>query len=153
MKGSLLRLRFDDDGDGSGKLIARAEADGFAGEGGAYFNIAEIERFATALGAFPLPHDDERLSIAGGFWSQERRDHLEQEHLGISVYPADARRGYIGIQVRMATELSRGSRPQSRKSATVEVVTTYEPLSRFGKDLREVLAGKLKEAVLLGEKL
>ncbi len=67
MAAGYLRLRFYDDGDGTGKLVARAEANGFAGEGGAYFDKGEIERFATNLGAFPLPG---RTAIAGGFFSR-----------------------------------------------------------------------------------
>ena len=104
MTSSYLRLRFQDDGDGTGKLLARAEAAGFAGEGGAYFNTSAIEEFAEAIGAFPLPSEDPRLSIAGGFSRLERHDGVEVEHLAITVYLADAQRGYIGIQSRMATE-------------------------------------------------
>jgi len=37
------------------KLMARAEADGFSGEGGAYFNVEELEEFAEALRVFPPP--------------------------------------------------------------------------------------------------
>jgi|SRR5580698_9706891 hypothetical protein len=153
MADNYLRLRFSDDGDGTGELLARAEADGFAGESGAYFNPAEIEAFAKAIGTFPLPVDDKRLSITGGFWSRERRGDLEQELLGISVYFADAPRGYIGIQIRMATPIWKGTRPDSKKSAAVEVVTTYEPLAKFSRDLDAVLRGKLKEAVLKGQSL
>lgn len=151
MPDSYLRLRFDDDDDGTGKLLARAEAEGFAGEGGAYFNVSELEDFAKAIGVFPLPSQDKRLSISGGFGSNEHQ--LEQEHLGITVYPADAQRGYIGIQVRMATEIWRETRPDSKKMAIVEVVTTYEPLSRFSKDLIALLHGKIKEALLQGQSI
>ena len=153
MARSYLRLRFSDDGDGTGELLARAEADGFAGESGAYFNFSEIEAFAKAIGTFPLPTDDKRLSVAGGFWSQERRGELEQELLGISVYFADALRGYIGIQIRMATPVWKGTRPDSKKVSRVEVVTTYEPLAKFSRDLTAVVRGKLKEAMLEGQSI
>jgi hypothetical protein len=151
MTGSYIRLRFADDGDGTGKLLARAEADGFAGEGGAYFNIETLEEFATALAVFPMPSEDKRRSISSGFGG--RGETLEQEHLGISVYPADARRGYVGIQVRMATEIWQETRPESGKHAIVEVVTTYEPLSKFSKDLIAVLRGSMKEALLEGQNI
>jgi len=153
MSRSYLRLRFDDDGDGTGKLLARAEAGGFGGEGGAYFSISEIENFAKAISSFPLPSDDKRLSISSRFGSPKRVGELEQEHLGITVYLADAQRGYVGIQVRMATEIWPKSRPESKKAAQIEVVTTYEPLSRFSKDLIALVQGKIKEALLEGEVL
>src|SRR5271166_3239742 len=153
MDGNCLRLRFSDDGDGTGELRARAEADGFAGEGGAYFSTSELEEFAIAIGTFPLPVGDKRLSIAGGFWSQERRGDLQQELLGINVYFADALRGYIGIQIRMATPIQEGTRPDSKKMSRVEIVTTYEPLTKLSRDLIAVLHGKLKEAVLEGQSI
>jgi hypothetical protein len=102
---SWLRVRFLDDGDGTGKLMAQAAADGFSGEGAADFNVEVLKEFADALRVFPLPLEDARRSIASGFLSEEDLGKLEQEHLGISAYPADANRGYIGIQVRMATPL------------------------------------------------
>jgi hypothetical protein len=37
-----LRIRFLDDKDGSGKLLVRAQADGFSGESGAYFNVDDL---------------------------------------------------------------------------------------------------------------
>jgi hypothetical protein len=150
--GNYLRLRFRDDGDGTGKLMARAEADGFFGEGGAYFNVEELEEFAGALQAFPLPPEDHRRSIASGFGSKED-DKLVQEHLGISVYLANPQRGYVGIQVRMATEVWPDTRPESKKQAVVEILATYEPLSKFSRDFLLVLRGSLKEAVIEGESL
>jgi hypothetical protein len=122
---SSLRLRFLNDGDGTGKLLAWAEADGFAGQGGAYFNIEVLEEFAGALQVFPFPLDDSRLSIAGGFSSKGDPEGLSQEHLGISVYPADAQRGYIGIQV--ATTLLAAGNPIAFSGLPIKIVR-FEPL-------------------------
>jgi len=150
--GNYLRLRFLNDGDGTGQLTARAEAEGFSGVGKAYFNIEKLEEFADSLRVFPFPLVDARRSIAGGFSSKEDSSKLE-EHLGISVYPADSHRGYIGIQVRMATEVWPDTRLESKKQAVVEIITTCEPLSKFSRDLRLVLHGSLNEALLEGESL
>ena len=151
--GNYLRLRFLDDGDGTGKLMAWAAADGFSGESGAYFNVETLEEFAEALQLFPLPPADHRRSIASGFGSKEDHTKLSQEHLGISVYLANPQRGYVGIQVRMATEMWPDNRPESKKLAVVEILATYEPLSKFSRDLLSVLRGALKEAVIEGESL
>jgi hypothetical protein len=148
-----LRLRFLDDGDGTGKLMARAEADGFSGMSGAYFNVEKLKEFAEALNVFPLPPEDHRRSIASGFGSKEDHTKLAQEHLGISVYLVSAHRGYVGIQVRMATEVRPDTRPESKKQAVVEILATYEPLSKFSRDLLSVLHGSLNEAVVEGENL
>jgi hypothetical protein len=148
-----LRIRFLDDRDGTGKLMAWAEADGFSGHSGAYFNLEELEEFAEALQVFPLPPEDQRRSIASGFGSKEDHTKVAQEHLGISVYLANPQRGYVGIQVRMATEVWSDTRPESKKQAVVEILATYEPLSKFSRDLLSVLRGSLKEAVIEGESL
>ena len=76
---------------------------------------------------------------------------VDQEHLGISVYPADVKRGYIGVQVRMATEIWPGTRPESKKLAVVEIVAAYQTISEFSADLLAVLKGSLTEACLKGE--
>jgi len=151
MEHGFLRLRFEDDGDGTGKLFAEARIGGFAGGSAAYFGIERLREFAGAIAEFPLP-DRTRCSIAGGFFSKHRRGHLEQEHLSIEVYPVD-RRGHIGVQVRMATELWPGTRTDSQKSAKLEIITTYEPIAKFSKDLVGLLSGSVKEATLEGELL
>jgi hypothetical protein len=138
--GNYLRLRFLDDRDGTGKLMAWAAADGFSGESGAYFNVETLEKFAEALQLFPLPPEEHHAKLA-------------QEHLGISVYLANPQRGYVGIQVRMTTEVWPDTRPESKKMAVVEILATYEPLSKFSRDLLSVLHGSLKEAVIEGESL
>jgi hypothetical protein len=151
--GNYLRLRFLDDGDGTGKLMAWAAADGFSGESGAYFNVEELEEFAEALQVFPLPPDDHRRSIASGFGGKENHVTLEREHLGISVYLANPQRGYVGIQVRMATAVWPDLRPESKKQAVIEILATYEPVSKSSRDLLSILRGSLKEAVIEGESL
>ena len=150
MSGGFLRIRFVDDYDGSGELIAHAGSNRFSGIGRAYFNTDTIAAFATAIAAFPLSNDA-RPMITGGFSTTDRPDELDQEHLGITAYPIGSR-GYIGVRVRMATPLHAGERPESRESATIEVVTTYEPLARFSRDLISMLRGNAEEAVLFEDR-
>jgi hypothetical protein len=151
--GNYLRLWFGNDGDGSGKLFAHVEADGFSGKGAAHFTVNELEEFAAALQVFPIPPEDSRRSIAGGFRRIDDPNKLEQEHLGISVYLANPQSGYVGVQVRIETEAHRHSRPEAKKKLVAEILATYEPLSRFSRDLLSVLHGSLAEAVLKGERI
>lgn len=144
-----LQLSFRDDGDGTGKLLARAEADGFAGKGGAYFSANQIEAFAAALTAFPLPQQP-RPSLSGGYWKKDHSGELDQEHLGLEAYPI-GKRGYIGIHVRIATEIQDQDRPESQLAVRLEIVTSYEPLGRFGRQLIALVRGSVEEAVLEGE--
>jgi hypothetical protein len=151
MAPSHLKLTFYDDNDGTGELTAEACADGYTGTGSAYFGIDELKHFAKAIAEFPLP-ERTRCQIAGGFYSKEVRGKLEHEHLGIDVYPVD-HRGHIGIQVRAATQLWQDMRPDSQKTAKVEIITSYEPLAKFSRQLLALIAGKIREATLEGETL
>lgn len=134
-----LRLRFNDDDDGTGSLFARAEARRFSGETRAYFDKRELETFAAQLRTFPLR---ERVSICGGYGK-----HVLLE---IACYPIDER-GHLGVQVRMATEESRNMRPEAQLSASVELLTTYGDVERFSHAIESLLHGNSDDAVLVGE--
>jgi hypothetical protein len=149
MRYGLLSLKFNDDGDGTGELTADATVDGYSLRGSAYFGIGQLKEFAKAIAKFPLP-ERAICQIAGGFYSKKERGKLEQEHLGIDVYPVD-HRGHIGIQLRAATELWQDTRPDSQKIAKLEIITTYEPLAKFSRDLVSLLDGSIGEITLEGE--
>jgi hypothetical protein len=146
-----LTFSFRNDGDGTGKLFAKAESQGYSGASGAYFDIGRIQEFAQAIAEFPLP-DISRCSIASGFYSKEVLGALEQEHLGIEIYPID-HRGHIGVQVRMATEIWNDTRPKSQKAAKFEITTTYQAIADFSKEIQAMLCGTIAEATLAGEML
>ena len=146
-----LHLCFDPDADGTGKLLARVHVRGFAGTGGAYFSVQQIDKFSESLSTFPLP-PIEHPTLAGGYWSRDIKTRLEQEHLAITAYPVGSR-GQVGVQVRIATELERGVRPNSQAVAKLELLTTYERLARFAKQLRSLAHGEASEAVLEAEHL
>lgn len=147
MRDGFLTLSFSDDGDGTGTLKVEAGVDGFSGRSHAYFNKDNIKLFAETLSQYPLP-EDHSCSLTGGFG--ESRGNPAQEHVGIDVYPVN-RRGYIGIRVRMATAVWSETRPESQRIAQLEIVTTYEPLARFSRDLLAALSGTLPEATIEGE--
>lgn len=90
---------------------------------------------------FPLPAEKHHL-LSGGF--------SEQEHVAIEVYPVD-QRGHLGVQVRTATEWWKGSRPESQMKATIEIVTSYQPLLEFSGGLKRLLEGSIEEVLLEGE--
>ena len=142
-----LRLWFHDDGDGTGELIARAEAHGFSGESGAHFDKQSLESFAMKLEAFPLVG---RPSIASGFWDRARHGEMGQENLAIECYAVDAQ-GHLGLRVRLATELWPPARAESQHTVALEMRTTYEPLRRFSRAIVALLRGDAEEAILEGE--
>ena len=146
---SYLKLRFVNDDDDTGELLAQAAANGFAGEGEAWFSVDQIKRFAKAIAAFPLS-DDPCCSLAGGFFEKDGSGRLAQEHLYISVYPIN-HRGNIGVQVQLADAMWQDFRQESQRRVQLEITTTYEPLGRFSRQVQALARGDVEEAVLEGE--
>lgn len=144
-QGKLL-LRYDDDGDGTGKLIVQANSNGFCGEGSAWFSEGELQDFADNIAIFPIP-EGTSPKIAGGFYKKDGSGEFTQEHLALTVYPID-RRGHLGFQVRIATELWNESRPESQHAVKLEIITTYEPLGQFSSQLKALVEGRIKEVIL-----
>ena len=114
--------------------------------GGAWFSISELQDFAAAICMFPILEGNSP-SIAGGFLKKDGRGELEQEHLALKVYPI-ARKGHLGVQVKIATALWNDARPESQHKVELEIVTSYEPLVKFSRDLKSLVEGRIKEAIL-----
>jgi hypothetical protein len=146
-----LSLRFDNDSDGTGKLLASVRFRGFAGHGGAWFGVAELEKFANAMAGYPIS-SDKRTEIAGGFWKKDASGELQQEHLAIAVYRI-GHRGQVGVQLRLAGELWDGDRPESQSTLQVEFLTTHQPLSDFSRQLLALIRGEAQVAILEAEVL
>ncbi len=144
-----LLLRFRNDGDGSGKLFAQAAVAGFSGTSAAYFDIEALEKFAAAMQTFPLESGNS-CSISAGLGNTDDASNPNHEHLGITVYPID-NRGHIGVHVRLATEVWSDTRPEEQRIASVELLTSYEPLRAFGRKLLSLVRAKADEAILDGE--
>lgn len=142
MTHGFLKLGFADE---TGEPFAEAATQGFAAKAAAYFNIDDIKEFAKSISEYPLP-DRRRCSLASGFGSRTPGV-LHQEHLSIEVYPIDSR-GHIGLQVRMATPVWPEQRVDSQRAAKLELLTTYEPLGKFDRDLLALMEGKTQEAAL-----
>ena len=117
-----------------------------SGHGAAWFGVAELEEFAGAVGAYPIP-SDKRTEIAGGFWKKDASGELQQEHLAIAVYRI-GHRGQVGVQLRIASELWEGDRPDSQSTVTVELLTTHQPLGDFSQQPRSVIRGEAQMAIL-----
>jgi hypothetical protein len=145
-----LRFRFEPDDDGTGRLVVHAAANGFAGEGAAWFSIEELERFASQLRTYPLIEGG--AAIAGGFFDNSARGVLSQEHVGITVRRL-GETGQLAVQVRLATEVREHDRAEARNAVRLELLTTYNQLERFARDVVALLKGRKDEARLGGETL
>lgn len=142
----MLRLRFEPSEDGTGQLFATVTAHGFSGQGSAWFDTQTLHSFAQSLDVFPVSRDNPP-HIAGGFWSQQIHNHLEQVHLSITIAPRDSI-GHLSVRVFVATPLEWNDPPESQLSATVEFSTTYAVLQQFTHHLHKLLDGDLQEAIL-----
>lgn len=146
-----LSLKLDIDDDGTGELIARIQANGFSGRGAAWFNLREISDFASNLTQFPLPVSN-RPTLRGGNWSKSRPSVIEQEHVGLEVYPIGSR-GVIGVRARLATPHQNTDRPEDFFQVVAELKTSYAELARFAKALSALVSGHVNEALLCAEEI
>jgi hypothetical protein len=143
--------RWSTDGDGTGQLHVRATAKGFSGEGAAWFGDEQVRDFAASLDRFPLP--DTPLILNGGFWARDGSGKLEQELVSLAFYPVQGR-GQIGVGVHLAEEWWPHDRSDSPLcDVRLEVLTTYERLRAFSRDLAAIVSGRLAEAKLEQEYL
>ena len=143
-----LIVRFADDGDGTGHVWVGASAKGFAGTGEAWLDTAILKEFAQALTRYPLPENDPP-TLSGGFLFSGRAD-LEQEHVFLQVYPADAL-GHLRVHVRLATEVWPPNHIRTQHRVQLEIHTGYQALLEFSRMLNAVIQGKADEAVLIGD--
>ncbi len=141
-----LVIYFDADEDGTGELFVEAISNGFAGNSSAWFSKSELVEFANALAAYPLPNDN-LPEIAGGFWKKDVDGGLDQENLVIKVYPIDGK-GTLAIQVKLATQHWSEQRPESQHIVRLEILTSYNALEFFGKELIALINGRVEKATL-----
>lgn len=140
------RLTLIQEPDGTGELSAEVNANGFAGKGSAWFNIAEITAFAQALAStYPL-QPDKALELKGGRWNSVVHGQLEHVHLGMRFYPI-GNLGTIGCRVHLAHQNESASLVPEY-AVTVELRTDYEALRKFGASLLSVAKGESDEAIL-----
>lgn len=145
---NLLILTYAPDADGTGRLLVKASANGFAGEASAWFNDERIADFATALSAYPL--QDATISLASGFGASEAQ--LEQEHVRIEVQKVGTK-GQLGVRIHLATPEWKDTRPESVDEVRLELLTTYERIRHFSDELLALVRGQVTEAHLGAEVL
>ncbi|MEP7044394.1 MAG: hypothetical protein ABI843_15120 [Dokdonella sp.] len=141
-----LHVTYDRDSDGTGELRASVRANGFSGQGSAWFSDSRLFAFADELLAFPLPSDG-LAPLEGGFWHKQKRGELEQLHLSLLVRPI-GHRGSVGCRVVLRTPVAQSGNVGD--SIDVELVTSYQQLSEFSATFKYLVRGQVQEAVLRG---
>jgi hypothetical protein len=144
-----LELRFEPDTDGTGELFAFVYRDTFAGSGSAWFNLSQVETFGASLAnTFPIPKGAE-ISLEGGYWqSGVNPPRLKEVLLGLRVYSVNAT-GSIGIHVEVMEGQYDGQREESRSKLSIELLTEYESIRRFGLHISHMLHSPGAAAILL----
>lgn len=107
-----------------GRLEVHANSGVFAGRASGWIDLDEIKRFGSAAGVFPLT---DHVRLATGFGPDY--DHLEQEQIGLSIYPMGGK-GQLGVAVHLRSPEWPGDR-SVREEVWMELLTTYEQLRRF----------------------
>jgi len=118
------------------ELRVIAAANGFGGDSTAYFAPREIEAFAHRLARYPLENDRSIVIKASVGHDQ---------CVSLAVLQADAL-GRIAIDVELAAPSH--TRPYGLYEGRLRVVTSYEDLAHFSRELLLMLEGKIDEAEL-----
>jgi hypothetical protein len=145
---SFMAVRFEPEaGTAGGRLMVEAAANSYSGRAYAWIDVAPVKRFADELGTYPLPAATP-ASLTLGFADPK------EQHVGLRVSQINPR-GQISVAVRLATASANWppTRPESMHEVRLELLTTYERIGRFGRDLIAVLCGDLAEARLDAELL
>jgi hypothetical protein len=147
-----IRIKLNaDDNTGGLELSAYFQIGSYSGNGVAWFNASRVEEFALRLGEYPLP-DGDQFSLAGGYWSKDRKGHLEEVHLSLDVYPI-GKSGQVGAKIQLAEPRDFVNRSEAASMAVAELKTTYENLGIFSAQLAQLSRGDLDEVTLHGEEL
>lgn len=132
MERGTLKLYFTEEAEGCGTVDADVAAGNYAGTSCALLNTAQIEAFAKAISEYPLPAPG-RCCLEGS---------LGDSGLSISVCPVNSR-GYLGVTVSLWA-----TRQGLPMKVDLELLTTYEPLAKFGRDLLSLVKNEFETAVL-----
>ncbi len=124
-----------------------ARADGLAGESSAYVDEEGLLAFADDLAAYPLPDTPIRTVRGGLGGGTELRSMVE-----LSATPV-GRHGQVGIFVHLATFVWPDDLVRTPRAVDLVLLTTYERLGAFSRDLRRTVRGDLDHATIEGERL
>jgi hypothetical protein len=122
-----LGLRWAPEGDGTGRVLARVEASGYAGHGEGWFHLHEVALFCERLLAYPL--DANVLPALVG--SSERHP------FSVSVVPHD-RRGTLRVAADLTARGDDERMPDLHVRAAFLV--GYNDVQAFANALRSILA-------------
>ena len=140
--GNAVVLTWAAQGDGTGLLAVRAASKGFAGESSAWFDSTRLLRFAAEIDQYPL---GQTVGIASGYGESEAT--LTEEHVRLEVYPVGVK-GQVGVRVRLATVSTDWplTRPASRMEVRLELLTTYQRMGEFSRQVEGLIRGLRSEA-------
>lgn len=103
------------------------------------FADAELTAFAQGLIAYPLsppfPH------IVGGYGTRDDMEVL----VGLEVAPVGPH-GQVGVHVHLATHPFPRDLLQAKQEVHLVLLTTYERLAQFSRDMTDMLEGRWTEA-------
>lgn len=128
-----------EDGTTGGMLSVAVAYEDFAGRGDAYFNDVDLLRFAKDLTRFPF-EEDECISCSSGLY-------VGYEHVAFDVQPRGGK-GQLVVTVRLANNRWRNGAPVIDHRVSVEMLTSYEYVARFARQLDEIVRGHAVDARL-----
>jgi hypothetical protein len=129
---------------GYARLTVVANANGFGGRSSAWLAPQSIVDFAAELSAYPL--DAARPpGLSGGYGADPKSGEGPVDTVRLEARPMGAY-GQVGIEIYLSDRLA--PMPNPRHEVRAQLLTSYERLQRFSKDLQAVAIGSSLEATL-----
>lgn len=135
-----IRYQFSLDDDDFGWLAVSVETEPFAGQGGFWVQLQDVDEWTAKLDAYPFSTEDPCVVD----WGQCDSDGSNyQVIIGIKIIPAN-KTGDLDVVVRVADH------HDTRRQCQAVFRTNYPDTERFAAQMRTIMRREADEAVLLG---
>ena len=126
-----------------------ARANGFAGRSSIWLTPEALATFAAALSAYPLDPSN-RPTLIGGYGPNPQTGAEAEDHVRLEAQPVGPY-GQVALVATLLDPSSPAGRPRS--NVTLELLTTYQRLGAFARDVVAISKGEVPAALLGAELL
>lgn len=130
-------------------LIGHLSVGGFSGFGDGWHNNSDVFEFCTKLTSLSETMEG-TAELLGTETNNDRSEYLET--FCIRIYPLDHSKlnGTVGVHVTLSTRPYTGCRPEEISKVSAELKTQNHHVTKFSKDLKDLVLGDLEEVCLHG---
>ncbi len=128
-------------------LTCHAFVNGFSGYGEGWFSISEVESLTHDLTKLS-EHMEGKVELIGGQSKVDRSEFLETFGMRFYVLGKSKINGVVGIHVTLASPFGTYCTAEEVLKMSGQLKARNHNLKKFSNDLKDLLAGKIKEVTL-----